>query len=78
MKFIKRLKSTLKIDGKANITGSAVGITNKEGLVILGENSTETANPTITGDIAIENINGIVLWYMGDFVGPVRGLVVEK
>ncbi|MBQ8043905.1 MAG: hypothetical protein IJ272_07150, partial [Clostridia bacterium] len=71
-------KSTVKVDEKANITGNAVGISNQEGLVILGQNSTETSNPTVTGDIAIENKNGIVLWYMGDFVGPIKGLVVEK
>ena len=70
--------STLKADGHANITGNAIGIQNNEGLVILGENSTDTSKPTIKGTTSIENNNGIILWYKANFIGPTKGLVVEK
>lgn len=70
-------QSTLKVDGKAQITGNEVGIINNEGLVIIGENSTQTSNPTITGNTSIQNNNGIVMWYQANFIGPTQGLLIH-
>ncbi len=70
-------QSTLKVDGKTQITGNEVGIINNEGLVIIGENSTQTSTPTITGNTSIQNNNGIVMWYQANFIGPTQGLLLH-
>ena len=69
---------TVRVDGKVTVEGDEYGIYNDEGLVILGEASTSSARPTITGNTSIYNNNGIVLKYNAIFSGPVQGLVVNK
>ena len=73
-------ESTVRLEGNSQIIAGTIGIDNIEGLVILGENSTDSEKPTIQGATAINNTNGIVLWYKAGFIGPVqvKGLIVEK
>ena len=71
-------ESTVRLEGNTIITAGTIGIDNIEGLVILGENSSDTSRPTIQGATAINNDNGLVLWYNANFIGPVKGLIVEK
>ncbi len=69
---------TVSLDGKMSVTGDEYGIYNDEGLIILGESSTSSAKPTITGSISLYNNNGIVLWYNAGFSGPTQGLIAKK
>ena len=70
--------ASVYINGDMIAEGTDVGIYNKEGMVVIGKGDTEDAKPTISGDTAIVNDNGLVLWYMGILQGPVEGYITNK
>ena len=70
--------ATVVVKGNATVEGSNYGIMNEDGQVIVGQGTTSITQPVLSGTVALENTNGLVLWYLGTLQGPMNGRRVQK
>lgn len=70
--------ATVVLKKNSKVEGTNYGIMNQEGQIIVGQGTNNGTKPVISGNVAVQNNNGLVLWYLGELQGPMNGRRVQK